>query len=108
MFDDDVSVFLLYVFQFGFIALLGFLVFWFFFNVLMVIMFFLIGVRTLGERAEQDEGKEISLEERGPSPFGNVFISLYTKDQGLFLWRVRVGRGSRFPRKLCQIRNLSL
>lgn len=106
MFDDDMSVFLLlYVFQFGFIALLGFFGF---FNVLMVIMFFLIGVRALGERAEQDEGKEISLEERGPSPFGNVFISLYTKDQGLFLWRVRVERGSRFPGKLCQIRNLSL
>lgn len=82
MFDDNKSVLLLYVFQFGFIVLLAF----FFFNVLMLIMFSLIGVRTLGERVKQEEGKEISLEERGPIPLCKCVYLTVHKGSGPFFY----------------------
>lgn len=86
MFDDNKSV-LLYVFQFGFIVLLAFLKK----NVLMFIMFSLIGVRTLGERAKQDEGKEISLEERGPIPLCKcVYLTVHKGSEPFFMG---AGRG---------------
>lgn len=81
MFDDNKSVLLLYVFQFGFIVLLAFLKKK---NVLMFIMFSLIGVRTLGERAKKDEGKEISLEERGPIPLCRCVYLTVHKGSGPF------------------------
>lgn len=82
MFDDNKSVLLLYVFQFGFIVLLAF-----FFNVLMlIIMFSLIGVRTLGERVKQEEGKEISLEERGPIPLCKCVYLTVHKGSGPFFY----------------------
>ena len=81
MFDDNKSVLLLYVFQFGFIVLLAF-----FLNVLMLIMFSLIGVRTLGERVKQEEGKEISLEERGPIPLCKCVYLTVHKGSGPFFY----------------------
>lgn len=88
MFDDNKSVLLLCVFQFGFIVLLAF----FFFNMLMLIMFSLIGIRTLGDRVKQEEGKEISLEERGPIPLCKCVYLTIHKGSGPFFME-GAGRG---------------
>lgn len=40
--------------------------------------------------------------------FGNVFISLHTKDQGFFPKAVGAGERKQFPRKFCQIRRQGL
>ena len=58
----------------------------FFFNVLMLIMFSLIGVRTLGERVKQEEGKEISLEERGAIPLCKCVYLTVHKGSGPFFY----------------------
>ena len=81
MFDDDNSVILLYVPQFGLIVLLGFLKRCI---VLMFIMFFLNSIRTLKETVGE-RGRERNISGRkGPVPCENVFISLFAKDEGLF------------------------
>lgn len=66
-----------------------------------------ISPRTLVERVEQDEEKEISRRER-PVLFVNVLISLHTKEGDLLNRELWSGKGSQFPRKPCKIRNLGL
>lgn len=57
----------------------------------MLIVFSLLSVRTLGERVQQDEGRRISLEERGPSPL-EMCLSYCTQRIRAFLY-AGAGRG---------------
>lgn len=59
---------------------------------LMLIMFSLIGIRTLGDRVKQEEGKEISLEERGPIPLCKCVYLTIHKGSGPFFME-GAGRG---------------